>query len=209
MKRFAAVALIAACAHDPFAILRDPHRRWRYELARGASPKSLEVVGGIITTCEVVSVDRIGGLTASTIHCEATSSTDEPVPAQANRDIFLAFDSDGVREVAGLTGPALVDPAKALAFTFPQRLRRGTWSFAREGATFTVSADWMNAVGKVRELWFSIATWEASRSDPEHDYQHGSLAAFAPDLGVYLLCDRDGTTDELSCLRMTWVGTEE
>jgi hypothetical protein len=208
MRRFAAIALVAACAHDPFAILRDPRRRWRYELAHGSSPRSLEVVPGIIASCQVASVDRIGALTVSTIHCEATSATSEPVPAQANRDIFVAFDGDGVREVAGLAGPTLVDPAKALAFTFPHRLQRGTWSFAGEGATFTVRNDWMNALGKVRELWFSSATWHASRSDPEHEQERASLAAFSPAVGVYLLCDRDGATGELACLRMTWVGTE-
>ena len=203
------VASTAAAEPDPFGMLRDRTLMWRFEVVRGSSGSSVAKVGHAEASCWVDAVVVRAGVATSSIACMGTGevSTSAMVAATQGHHMTLTFDADGVLEVAGDNrGDALADKTGARGFTFPRAIDHGKWSLdvktADAHVELAVIEKTQRVLGKPTKVWFSTVK-KTKPADGAY------IAAFAPGIGPYLVCDRNPKqTTEFWCLRLVKVETK-
>lgn len=196
---------------DPFAVLRDPARRWVFQPMRGDALDKLAPSNHMPwLLCKAVAweppkPDRGDKLVGSQLSCEPApapgSSGFVPVSAPVTM-LWLVYEAGGVRQVEGDYPATLHDKARSRSFTFPAQLAK-PWTFDERGTegarvTIGVRAQPMTVLGVSRPVWVADAKrWTNPSDPPAHE-----LAVFAPGIGPALLCSIRPTAPMYQCLQL-------
>lgn len=197
---------VGAAAKAAYPELLDLRARWVYEVVEGASIASLKRVAATPRVFGVVDLPTIeDGLTVVKLWTRPEGGKiARDLGATTNRTVRVAFDQDGIRQLAELYGSPI--GASLRGFTFPTKLD-GARPIVHKAPFGTVKIDVTRQKLTIAKQRRDVLIADTTITEDRHHATTFERFAYAPQLGPALLCSVTEDRKDWLCLRL--VGKEE